>query len=62
MRKPPRRAAPQRETERVTTNQIVGWLRARLATDPKLRRSIKRVLVALQRAETKVPVRRRRAR
>jgi hypothetical protein len=58
MRKPPRRAANQRDAERVTTNQIMAWLEARLATDPQLRCSIKRVLAALRRAE--VPGRRRR--
>ena len=51
MRKPPRRAQARREPELVTTNQIMAWLDARLAADPKLRRSIARVLAALRKAE-----------
>jgi hypothetical protein len=58
MRKPPRQAVDRREAERVTTNQIMAWLEARLATDPQLRRSIKRVLAALRRAEASVRRRR----
>jgi hypothetical protein len=58
MRKPLQRAAARRRTKHLTTNQIVAWLEARLAIDPQLRRSIKRVLAALRRAEA--PVRRRR--
>jgi hypothetical protein len=58
MRKPLQRAAARRQTKYLTTNQIVAWLKARLAFDPQLRRSIKRVLAALRRAEA--PVRRRR--
>jgi hypothetical protein len=38
----------------------VAWLEARLATDPALRRSIKRVLAALRKAEVAAPRRRRR--
>jgi hypothetical protein len=60
MRKPLHRAVPRREAEHVTTNQIVGWLRTRLVNDPDLRRSLKRVLAALRRAEATAPVRRRR--
>jgi hypothetical protein len=58
MRRPLQRAAARRRTKHLTTNQIVAWLEARLAIDPQLRRSIKRVLAALRRAEA--PVRRRR--
>lgn len=62
VRKPLRRAAGWREPERVTTNQIMAWLAERLAQDPQLRRSIARVLTALQRAEAAGVARRRRAR
>jgi hypothetical protein len=61
-RKPLKRAAGWREPERVTTNQIMAWLAERLAQDPQLRRSIERVLTALQRAEAAGVARRRRAR
>ena len=43
----------------MTTNEIVAWLEARLATDPALRKSIKRVLAALRKAEVAAPKRRR---
>ena len=62
VRKPLRRAAGWREPERVTTNQIMAWLAERLAQDPQLRRSIERVLTALQKAEAAGDARRRRAR
>jgi hypothetical protein len=61
MRKPLRRAADRRPPERVTTNQIMAWLAARLAQDPQLRRSIGRVLAALRKAEAPALARRRRA-
>jgi hypothetical protein len=51
LRKPPQRAPARRHAEHLTTNEIMAWLDARLAKDPKLRRSIKRVLAALRRAE-----------
>jgi hypothetical protein len=60
MRKPLHRAAARREAERLTTNQIVRWLRVRLANDPNLRPSLKRVLAALRKAEAAAPLRRRR--
>jgi Phage integrase, N-terminal SAM-like domain len=60
VRKPLQRAADRRRVEHLTTNEIVAWLEARLATDPALRRSIKRVLAALRKAEVAAPRRRRR--
>jgi hypothetical protein len=60
MRKPLQRAAERRPVEHLTTNEIVAWLEARLATDPALRRSMKRVLAALGKAEIAAPKRRRR--
>jgi hypothetical protein len=62
MRKPLRRAGARRERELVTTNQIMAWLKARLATDPKLRRSIRPVLAALRREKAGSAPRRRLAR
>jgi hypothetical protein len=61
MRKSPQRATRPRPSARVTADEVRGWLEDRLAVDPDLRRSIKRVLAALRRAETAVSVRRRRA-
>jgi hypothetical protein len=61
MRKPPHRAASSRPVEHLTTNQIIVWLDARLAADPKLRRAVKHVLAALQKAAAARARRRRRA-
>jgi hypothetical protein len=62
MRKSPQRATKSRPPGRVTADEVRVWLEDRLAVDPDLRRSIKRVLAALRRAEAAVSVRRRRAR
>jgi hypothetical protein len=61
MRRSPQRATRPPPPARVTSDEVRVWLEDRLAVDPALRRSIKRVLAALRKAETAVSVRRRRA-
>jgi hypothetical protein len=60
-RKPLQRVSARRPPEHITTNQIMAWLTERLAQDPQLRRSLRRVLAALRNAEAPTHVRRRRA-
>jgi hypothetical protein len=62
MRKPPQRATMPHRPGRVMADEVRAWLDARLAEDPQLGRSIKRVLAALRRAEAAAPGRRRRVR
>jgi hypothetical protein len=62
MRKPSQRATKSPASGDVTADDVRVWLEDRLAADPKLRASIRRVMAALRRAEAAAPVRRRRAR